>query len=259
MIKEALEFLQLKTIDVPCVVDVHETNTEIHKVVSYGDGDTAEKIFIKDQPSRQHIVYSVKGLIDLLEDENFKDERGYVFVGQEEITVDMAYKKHDHQLIRVPLGHADEYKSLNGFYKGLTQREAWKALHALGDTIATSDDLILALSEINVKAISKGDSKMDKSGITTVSRGEEVRVTINTKDGEKDTVFDRFHVYNGPLWECFDAPIELKLQFYVEEDPKFYFQPKQLGKVIRDHRLMLSEHLRESLDKERFTVVEGDR
>lgn len=239
---------------------VHCTNEFETKMISYPNGDVELLDFPLNPAKRDHVVYSLDGFVDLLLSDQFKEETGVVFVGEDKIVCDLAYKTHNRQLITVPLKFSDEFTALKKMEKGMGQTEAWRALHEIGDSIPTAQSVIMAISNVSIKSFSKSDSEVHDSGVQLQSSSEGFTLSFPGK-GNQGTLteeFPRDHTYIGTIWEAWDGDFSLQVQLVLNFPPlQFMFLPKRYGRALRDARLDMVAELRSKLPKDRFLVIEG--
>jgi hypothetical protein len=224
-----------------------------------------EKTFNKTRFHRDHMFFSVAGLMDYLKskaNESTSDEfnPGVVFVGVDSLQVDMQYGSNETHVAKMPLGYSEEYKALRQLMNdpGVAQKKLWKLLIT---ALADSMDKSLLLSIQNIKVNQKSDSNVEINalGVSNASASRSLQITYPGKNGASENAeIPVDWTFKGRIFEAFDKEYEipLRLEVHTDDGMTFQFHPRRLEKILTQCRLDLVDVLQAQVPSN-FTVHEG--
>lgn len=259
MIEKALEYQFNLGVDSPRVVDVHTDDTTRHVLVVGNDETPAILQYSLPSPKIRHKLLSLDSFCEYI---NKHGESGVVFVGQNRIVADLAYKTHKTHTLYMDLDQSDAFKALNQLFAGVKQKELWRLLIThLNDHIPCG--LLLAVSGIRVAASQEALCSISSSGLSDQSNQSRVIVhyTAAGGKGEQQKEIPTEWVFTGPIFSCaLDAVhvIPLRLEVSSEGGLSFRLHPRNLESTIREARANVVEAIEGVLDAQDFQVYQGE-
>lgn len=241
-------------------IDVFDNGDSVSMLVN--NGDKAELVnFVKPPKSRNHRFYTLEGLFSYINSIHCQNQTGVLFVGQNEIDIDLAYGENKMDWsAKLLLLHAEEFSALMKLTRGVSQKELEVLLKtSLYDCIPP--DLLLAISHISVSNKSDCDVKITPIGTTKASMSSGVNISFADKSGQSLNSDLRLDwEYTGRIWECYQKSFTIKLRLDVSYDERngltFTFHPRRLSKVNMDAREDMIGFINEHIPSH-FTVYEG--
>lgn len=257
---DAIQYL-VETVDKnQRVVDVHDDGDHVYKLFTWRGGIEV-KSFDKKPVSRNHTFTTLEGLLAYLNGPNCVNDSGILFVGNEGVHVELAYRSQVPQMAYLSFTYSPEYRALQDLMHGVEHRKLWSLLNSdLYDTIDRS--LLLAIGGIRLRA--NGDTSVKINDFGVVSRSEQSSITIEYADpsGKNGMMVESIPTewnWSGRVYTCFDelVNIQLRLEVFNKNGLIFVFHSRNLLRVIDGLRNKLIKRIAGSVPKQ-FTVHEGE-
>lgn len=242
-------------------VEVYSDSTRIIVGIP-GTGGNLELVeYQKERPTRNHQFATLVGLIEYLNSKHCVEDDGILFVSRRQIRAELKYRTTDRSLCNLTLEHTSEYNAFQRLVRpeGHTQRDLWRLLITDLDG-CVSKALLLAISQIKIKATEEANITIDSTGLANSDSRGSATVLFNDPSGKGQ------HTANipldwdwtGQLWTCFEEQSEIGLRLELANDNglKFHFHPIRIERVVETTHQRMVENIREQLPPQ-FTVYEG--
>jgi len=210
------------------------------------------------KPTREHTFGSLEGFLDYLNSDHCANDKGIVFVGQEQIFVNLAYKTNEAQEAKLPLKFSDEYQAMRSLADGVKHKALWQLLitklHG-----CMSPALLLAIGQIKITGGTESQIRVDITGITDGKQSDSLRVSFAVNKGEATADIPMEWTWKGRIWEQFGNEYEITLRLEIEVVNGalvFRFHPRRPQEVLRQATQDLVAEIKKAIPKQ-FTAHEG--
>lgn len=256
MIREAIEYLHTLGKSTPQVVNVWEEDEMVLKLVSFSDGKSEIKPFVKREKDFKHTLYTLEDFVAFF-NTDFPDPV-MIFVQLDGIFADLAYQTHKNHHVVMPLLFSAEFNALTQLIQGVGQKDLWKLLITDLDG-CLPETLLAAIGRIQVSTKTEGQCEIKSTGETIQEGKSGIKIVFQPKEGAefKEATIPLDWEWKGRIWECFDevCSIRLRMEIDTKNGMRFIFNPRQLDRVLTQHRQALVQKLRDDLPG--FYIYQG--
>ncbi len=236
---------------------IHRTEDEERILVRKGNDAEPEILVLKRQrPDRRHSFDDLEGFVEYLNSSHTADDAGIVFVSDNQVSADLAYKQHSIQTALLGLTLSPEYQALSNL-KEVSQKELFTIL--ISDLSGCfPDELLLQIRSIRVNKDNEGTVKIDPLGVVSGKQGLVTKITATGAGDVQEAEIGTEWTFEVPVWTCMDEVYEVKTRLEVDVVNGalfFTFHRIRIDKVLRSAKKNLVAELSETV--ERFDVYEG--
>jgi hypothetical protein len=165
-------------------------------------------------------------------------------------------------VVEMPLAYTEAYLALQEVFDGVLQKRLWTLLATdlQGCFPEAYEYVISTLSHL--EKISQ-DVDIKRSGLANVKATKTLELTYKSaSEGDQQTQVEVDWVFRGPLWTCFELPIEIPCRLVISKEAHglvFQLFPKGLEALLLRHRAALAEEINQELSARGVTlsVYEG--
>lgn len=207
------------------------------------------------EPKRDHTLLTLASFIAFLNNPTHNQNGATVFVSSDMITADLAYQQAygNTQDVSMALKYAEEFVALSTAFapSAVKQKDIWRIL-ATQCAGCFPDSLLLAVSNLNVKATRQNERKIDITGLTTGGNAYNVNITSDAGGGHAAgvTVPTEWE-YEGRIYNCVPNLVKLKLRLELNESEGellFTLHPIRLQTTLDTARDQIVQTLTEELN-----------
>lgn len=149
-------------------------------------------------------------------------------------------------VVSMPLAYAEAYLALTEIINGVTQKRLWTLL-ATDLQGCFPDAYEMIISGLSHLEKTSQDVDIQRSGITNVTATRSLELVYKSAtSGEQKREIEIDWVYQGPLWTCFDLPIEIPCRLVISKEGFglcFQLFPRGLEALLLQHRAALTVEL----------------